>query len=86
MCLPVMLPDTPPAAAAASGVLCVGLVLQSIISSHPQLRGSLLGPDRADELRAKWHAALSRAHDCRAGVRQGGGAAQQHEEQEQCER
>jgi hypothetical protein len=48
--------------------VATALVLQTLISKQPAVRGQLLGKGRAAQLEAKWRAAAARAPECQAGA------------------
>jgi hypothetical protein len=48
--------------------VATALVLQTLISRQPSVRGQLLGEGRAGQLEAKWRAAAARAPECQAGA------------------
>lgn len=59
--------------------VAAALVLQTLIATQSAVRGDLVGPGRAEQLKAKWRAAAARAHDNRAGAIQ----QRQHQGQQQ---
>jgi hypothetical protein len=66
--------------------VAAALVLQTLISRQPGVRGQLLGEGRAAQLEAKWKAAAARAPECQAGalhVKQQQGQQQQQQQQQQ---